>query len=1092
MKKLAAVIGLLVVCHSIQSQQWVKAQRESGNIYDAIEMFEVDQEGNVYQKGQGIKQFERWRNFWEPRLFPSGEFSQISSDYYTDFFSSKQNLNSAKDGSDWQPLGLDSWETNSYGPGNGRINCIHPDPNNDGVIYIGTPSGGLWRSEDSGASWEPLTDHLPTLGVSAIAVDHSNSNTIYIATGDCDGQDTYGIGVLKSTDNGETWNTTGLSLDLGENIKSHRMLQHPVDANLLFAATSDGLYKTNNAGLTWIKVLSGIIYDIEFKPGDPSIVYACKDRFYKSTDSGDSFSPLNGQLPNSSQIERISIAVTDAEPDYVYCLVADDVYSAFMGLYRSMDSGETFELRSDSPNILSSNLDGNSLGGQAWYDMEIAVSNENADQVITGGVNLWESSNGGQSWSINSHWLYEQGMIPNYVHADIHHLEYEGDLLYCGSDGGIFRSNNDGDDFDDLSAGLEISQFYRFDVNDNDGSMVIGGTQDNGTNLLEDDSWTHVLGADGMKAIIDPENSDIMYACTQWGSIHKSTNGGDSFDWSSSGINENGAWVTPYIMSPINNDVLFAGYENVWRSNDGADSWSPISSNINQQLRSIAMGMSDPNTIYSASYTDIHRTTNGGSDWDNVSDGLPSASISFIAVHPIDAQKVWVTFSGFSEYEKVYFSEDGGDNWINISDNLPNIPVNCISLDHQNDNGLYIGTDVGIYYTNDDLAHWEPFVNGLPNVIVNEIEVHWESGSVFCATFGRGIWTSPQWTASNDTPYAHFDQSRAYLCEGESMNFSDMSVGNTPEWEWSFEGGNPDTSSEANPEITYDTAGEYDVTLTVSNANGESSSTCEACIIVLPADGSEPPMIEGFEDSDEFQDLNWYTNEGGWEITDDAAVSGSQSAFIHNYNIDVESIHELWSEPVDLSDVPDNETALISFEYAYCQMAPNNDDRLRLFISEDCSQTWTLRGQWAGLEDLQTAALQEDNFVPGENDWIYEVVEIPTGDLSSTTSFMFAFTNDNGNNLYIDDINIWSDEVSVSEVFEDLVELWPNPVSDAININVQTSCHMTIFDIQGKQVASNSLSSGTSSIDCSSWEAGVYTVRLQSESGLATRKILIQ
>jgi PKD repeat protein len=1096
MKGFALFFLMLAAAGQTLAQQWVDAKRDGQNIYEAIELFELEMEGVEYEKGRGIKQFERWRNFWEPRLFPTGDFSEAKSDYFKQQLNQKSSANATKDGADWQSLGLDTWTTNSYGPGNGRINCIHPDPSNPEIIYVGTPAGGLWRSSDAGINWEPLTDHLPTLGVSAIQVDHSNGDIIYIATGDSDNTDTYGIGVLKSTDGGDSWSSTGLAWDIQENNRSHRMMMHPDDSNILLAATSAGLFKTTDAGLTWIKVLSGLVYDIEFKPGDPSIVYACKDRFYKSEDGGDSFTPVNGQLPNSSQVDRMAIAVTDAEPGYVYCLVADDVFSAFMGLWRSSDSGDNWELRSDSPNVLTSNENGTGFGGQAWYDLELAVSQTDADRVITGGVNLWESSNGGQNWSINSHWYFEPGMNPNYVHADIHHLEFEGDQLFCGSDGGIFVSEDSGDSFDDLSAGLEISQFYRFDVHDGDGSLVIAGAQDNGTNLLEGGSWTHVLGADGMKCLIDPDDAQTLYACIQYGDIYKSTNGGASFDWSSSGITEDGAWTTPYIMSPVNNDVLIAGYENVWRSNDGADTWSPISTTINQQLRSVAMGMTSPNTIYAASYTDIFRTTNGGSDWDNVSIGLPGAAITSILVHPFDAQLVWVTFSGFSEGEKVYQTLDGGDSWMNVSDNLPNIPVNCIALDSSNDDGLYVGTDGGIFYTDNDLAHWEPFNEGLPNVIVNEIEVHSSSESVYAATFGRGIWQSPLWTPSEETPVVDFDWFPFYICEGESVQFTDLSTGNTANWNWSFAGGNTTTSTEANPIITYDDEGSFDFSLTVENMNGESSADCSGCVIVLPVEGELSPFIEGFEDATELSELNWFTGSqnavSGWEMTDIASTSGTQSVYINNHSIDFANDFELFSVPIDFANVPEEETAFLSFKYAYCQMSPNNDDRLRLFISEDCSQTWSLRKQWSGLDDLQTATLRTEEFIPNEDEWIEELFEIPSGDLSATTSFRFTFQNDNGNNIFIDDINIWSAEVSVQEEEELVVDIIPNPFSEQFQVRTSSACQWEVFDMTGRLIDNGQSVTRAFDINSSDWTAGTYAIKIQTGNGTTVKSLTKQ
>ena len=215
---------------------------------------------------------------------------------------------------------------------------MYEDPNTATTLYIGTPAGGIWKSIDSGVNWSPLSDELPQIGVSGIAVDHTNSNVIYIATGDKDAGDTYSIGVLKSTDGGVTWNTTGLSF-ANTSTRAGDIMMHPTNNQILLCATSAGLYKTSNGGTTWSVVQTGSFAQgsIRFKPNDPTTVYAVNyNRFYRSTNTGDSFSTVITGLPVNSG--RLILDVTPANANYVYILSAT-TGNAFQGIYRSTNSG---------------------------------------------------------------------------------------------------------------------------------------------------------------------------------------------------------------------------------------------------------------------------------------------------------------------------------------------------------------------------------------------------------------------------------------------------------------------------------------------------------------------------------------------------------------------------------------------------------------------------------------------------------------------------------------------------------------------------------------------------------------------------------
>jgi len=702
---------------------WVDMMKDlSVNFYDVQEAFTTYFKERPKGKGTGWKQFKRWEWFMEQRLYPSGNrlnHTQLWNEMMT--FYEKYPIDTYKSKSEWEPLGPFTSEdvTGHWNPGIGRINVIALDPFDDNTIYIGAPAGGLWKTTNEGDDWEVLTDHLPVMGVSAIAIHPTNTDIIYIGTGDKDASDNYSIGVLKSTDGGYSWEETGLDWTIYQNRTIAKLLINPENPDILFAATTNGLYKTIDAGDNWDMVQSGDIDDIEFKPGNPNTVYANTQNFYRSNDGGESFTQVSG-LPGTS---RVQIAVTEANPEYVY------FFSYESGIYRSTNSGVSFTMQSSEPN----------QGSQGWYDLAFAVSHEDADEVHLGEINTWRSTNGGVNWTKTTDWMW--GNSIGYTHCDIHEMVFYGSTLYVGSDGMISKSIDGGNTWTNLTEGICIRQFYRIGVSKTNPYKYLGGSQDNGTSVYTTDHWHEWLGADGMECLVDHSNENIVYGTSQMGQFYKSTNGGN---YGNTNIQQpgGGAWVTPFVMHPTDPQTLYVGLSNVRKTTNGMNSWSTISSMGSGNINNMYISESDPNYLYVSKSSNIYKTEDGGESWDNISSGLPNLHISYIAVHPLSPEIVAVSLSGYTSGQKVYISYDAGETWINFSENLPNIPANCVIFHSDVNNGIYVGMDVGCYYRDNSLDEWEPFMDGLPNVIVNELEIHYELGKIRAGTYGRGLWES--------------------------------------------------------------------------------------------------------------------------------------------------------------------------------------------------------------------------------------------------------------------------------------------------------------------------------------------------------------
>lgn len=745
--------ALIFTSISTKSQQWVDMMLQpNSNFYEIKQAFETEWGSDQYIRGRGFKQFKRWANFWETRVLEDGSFPLNRKDWgnFKNLILGNQNKSGGV--GDWQPIGPFSHiNTDSWSAGSGRVNCIVEDPSDPNTLFIGAPAGGVWKSTDAGSTWIPLGDELSVIGVSGIAIDPSNSNIIYLATGDTDGGDTYSIGILKSIDGGLSWLAAGSVA--GETTE---LIIDPTNSNVIYLATSSGVYKSINAGVSWNNIQSGNIRDIAMKPGSSNVIYAVSSsEFFKSIDGGASWNATTSGLPNTSG--RLAIATTAANASYVYVLSAT-TGNGFQGVYRSINSGNSFTAMNTTTDIFEST--------QAWYDMAIAASQTDANEIVTGVLNVWRSSNGGSTFSQLNNWSSPSASA--YTHADIHYLKYYGGNLYCGSDGGIYQSTNAGNDFTDLTDGLQIGQFYRIGGSQNDVNTISGGLQDNGGYVLKSGVWKNYYGADGMEAGVDRNNSNIIFGMIQNGDLYRSTNGGNTS--SGQGSPMSGRWVTPMQMDP-NNDRLLAGYDDLYEF-DYASGWNQLSGfTFPDQLRCIEIYEGNSDIIFVSTDDNIYKTINNGGVFTDITGSLPTNSvITSIEVNPSNPDELWVSRGGWDGTNHIFHTSDGGTTWNNLTGNLPNLPCNIVKFDLGTNGGIYVGTDIGVYYTDADLGSWIQYMNNLPNVIVNDLEIHEATNVIRAGTYGRGVWESPNYNAfNNDAGISGISSPNSSICNSSAL-----------------------------------------------------------------------------------------------------------------------------------------------------------------------------------------------------------------------------------------------------------------------------------------------------------------------------------
>ena len=735
------------------------SEKQNPTFNEIKEAYQKHWDVQAIDKPAGWKQYKRWEHFWETRTMPDGTFpngSVILRNYLKDS-KNQRTKNDGMQSQEWSLLGpINTPEeiTNSRQQGLGRVNVVRFDPKNVNVIWAGSATGGVWKSTDGGSSWKtfPFTNFL-SLGISDIAISPKDPNVVYVSTGDDDG--TYGtagayysVGLIKTYYGGETWDTTSLSSVLEDRFVTSRVLVHPDDYNIVYVATSKGIYISKDGGNTWDKKLQGVsIKDMEFMPNNPEIInatslsYSGKVDFYHSTDSGNSWSKVH----TLTDCIRANITVSPSNPHKVWAISARRNYSSFHSFLISEDDGATWDTYLDytiAPNILGrfKGVNNDALVGQGSYDLCLAVNPNSEDNIYVGGINVWKSNNGGTSFEILTH--YSGWYNKFLLHADIHDLEFQPktNLLYSANDGGLYRSSDYGATWEELTNGMSITQLYRIGLSSTDENKLIVGCQDNGTSMKNANGWFHVQAGDGMEAAINPDDSKMMYATYYYGSLHRSTNGGTSFKKciDADEVQESGAWVTPFIIDSAQSNVMYIGFQNVWKStNYGiSKSWKKVSNFNGHNLQSMAIAPSDHNVVYAATYGIIYVSYDAGVSWQNIYSA--SRPITYISVDPNNPKRIWLSFGGYYSDSKVIEINDGEVK--NLTGNLANVPVNCIIYQKDSPDRLYIGTDLGVFYSDYESAYWERYGDGLPNVIVNELEIHYASRKLVAATYGRGVW----------------------------------------------------------------------------------------------------------------------------------------------------------------------------------------------------------------------------------------------------------------------------------------------------------------------------------------------------------------
>lgn len=654
-------------------------------------------------------------------------------------------------------------------PFSGRTTAIAADPTDPNIVYIGGAQGGIWKTNDAGVTWQPLTDDQVSLATGCITIDPNDHNTIYAGTGEANLSCGiyFGAGILKSTNAGSTWSVLGSSTFSNSSVS--KIIVNPADSNILWASNSAaaggfvcavpsstrGVWKSTDAGSTWLQTLGtaqtgtgASTTELVIDPSDNSILYAAvyASGIWKSTDGGLDWNKLTAGLP-AGGFGRGELAIDPNNASIVYAAFSDINTGSHFGNYKSTDKGATW---TTLPKPAGGTCMGASLadictystgpyGGQCWYDFFLSM---NKDGVLwEGGMGIFRSTNGGINWT---------SVCPSTVHVDQHAVEFNsGGKVYVGNDGGVFSTSDNGANWAQHNSGLTLTQFYPgASVHPLRNDFAIGGTQDNGTlKYTGVPGWQEIYGGDGAFSAIDPRDPDNTWYVSYYGlAIVKTTNGGATFARATSGIDvTSAAFIAPFAMCPSNPSILIAGTDNVWRTTNGAAKWSsnspdPIDTTA-YPVQTLAFVPSDTTCRqYFAGVLSgrLYRTLDAQT-WTDVTGTLPPAGVSDLAIDPFNSSIAYAGISGFGN-SHLFKSTDAlavSPIWTPSDAGLPDIPVNAVLIDPIDSNIVYAGTDLGVFRSTDAGATWGEFMNGLPRLAVYDLVTN--EDTILAFTHGRGV-----------------------------------------------------------------------------------------------------------------------------------------------------------------------------------------------------------------------------------------------------------------------------------------------------------------------------------------------------------------
>lgn len=879
------------------------------------------------------------------------------------------------------------------GPDNvsGRTRAVLFDPNDPTgkAVFAGGVGGGIWKTNDITAAkpvWVPVDDLMANLAISTLAADPLNPQVLYAGTGEgwYNFDAIRGDGIFKSTNGGATWSALASTVGNPDFQYVQKIVVHPVTGHV-YAATrsaasgSGGVFRSADGGATWTKVLGNGLGASSDRAADLEIaadnsIYAAMgilqtDGIYRSTtgDAG-SWTKLNtgtNGFPTSAFF-RCEIACAPSNASTLYVLTEQASTGGLYNIYKSTNSGSTWTtlpkpLWNDQSCSSTSN---DFTRGQGWYDLIAAVDPTNANRVLIGGIDLFLSTDGGNTWTQKSSWW--GGCSRPYVHADQHAIVFQPgnpNVVLFGNDGGVYRSTDGGNTFSFKGWNYNVTTYYSCAMHPNAGNhQFLAGSQDNGTQLYYApgiNTTIEALGGDGGYCHIDQDQPSYQFASYVFANIYRSSDGGNTFSsvFSNSSV---GNFINPSAYDNINN-VLYFNYGNPYNGTNyglyGRIVNATTSNTVTTVNISSASGTSffthltvSPNTsnriFIGTSNGRVIRVDNANGSASATLIGTPVANnnVSCIAVQNGNDNHLLVTYSNYG-VTSVWQTTNGGTTWTSVEGNLPDMPIWWVLFNPNNSDQAMLATETGVW-TTDDLngtsTIWSPASTGMPNVSTRMLQIRSSDRLVIAATHGRGLFSTDVFA----NPTADFFANKTVSYVGAPIQFTDASYKATS-WSWNF--GDATTSTVKNPVKSYSTPGYKTVTLTINN--GAATVTRTNYILILPNRGTPYLAANGGNFDVNANDFGAETPYGtGW-VRGNSSTSGKNGTYSGSFawvtglsgNYVNHSVSYLYTPNFNFSATG---TYTISF---YAKYNVETDwDGFRVEYSLDKGSTWNLLGTTGG------------------------------------------------------------------------------------------------------------------------------------------------
>ena len=627
----------------------------------------------------------------------------------------------------------------------GRMKSVVIQPDDPQIVYAAAAAGGIWKTTDGGNNWVPLFDFENSIAFGSLAMDPNNSSILYAATGEAVNNTLayLGSGIYKSTDAGSSWKLVGIP----EAGAYSKIIVHRLNSNVIYAGATKrarGLYRSLDAGKTWERMNDYNVTDVTINPEneDELLIGVDGQGIFWTRDGGINWAQRITNI--DAGIGRVSVQIAPSNPSIAYALVETNGLGY---IYKTTNTGAYWG------RIFAG--DDSFFRGQGFYDNYIAIHPTNSNVVIAGGIDVWRTINGSTFENMTNGYTSQAKM-----HVDQHCAAFykqNPNVIYVGNDGGMYRSNDLGSTWIMINNNLQVTQFYSLEIDDTQLNRNVGGTQDNGTQGNKNtDNWSVLVGGDGFRVALDINNPAVLYGCSTPGGritpFRYNTSSGN-FNYIDNGLNTaDGIWDPPIMTHPSLPDILLHGRVQLYASFDGGDNWTPLptgNNSMGNRFTALGMSLADENLIYAGtSGGSVLVSRDFGETWVDVTDhGLVNRWVKDFACSRNNPGTAYIVYSGFGT-PHVFKTTDFGQTWNPVSKGLPDIPTNAIEIHPENENMIFIATDIGVFATFDGGNSWFPYGRKLPRSPVTDIQFNqYNIGqpalSLRIATHGRSMWEVP-------------------------------------------------------------------------------------------------------------------------------------------------------------------------------------------------------------------------------------------------------------------------------------------------------------------------------------------------------------